>query len=395
MFELRAKSDNETEMLMYGSIREWGRVNAETFIGKIAETKSKGYEKIKLKINCPGGSIFEGLAILSQMSSPSLFIHGVVEGIAASMGAVILQGCDQRSMVKGTRMMIHQGASGVMGSANYIRNHADLLESLNKTLAEILAKRSKRDADYILKNWMPEGKDTWFTPEQALAEGLIDDIIEGNVKPLEKEQASLMEMAAHYNQFLDTTENAMDKATKEKLIKALGLTAEATDAQILEAVEKAKNKEEKTAEEKTAEAKKEKEKEDAKAESSTEKETLVEGVVALAKERGMTEESQINALKKLAQVDMKAAMDLIPKAKAPESSTTPGGSLNDLITAIKGGNGSSASDERKGWTLDDWQKKDSAGLMALAKDKPAEYAGLFKAKFGYAPTEDEILKLTL
>jgi ATP-dependent Clp endopeptidase proteolytic subunit ClpP len=192
MYELRAKSTTETDMLMYGTISEWGRVRAEDFINKIVDAKNKGYEKLKLKINSPGGSQFEGLAIMSQMGSQELYLHGVVEGMAASMAAIILQGCHRRSMVKGTRLMVHQGSGGVFGSANYIRNYADLVSSMDKTLSEILAKRSKRDAKYILDNWMAEGKDTWFSPEEALKEGLIDDIIEsGKVVPLEKEKASI------------------------------------------------------------------------------------------------------------------------------------------------------------------------------------------------------------
>ena len=383
MYELRAKSKKEIDILMYGSIGEWNRVNAEDTYRALTSAKNQGYEKVNLKINSPGGQIFEGIAILTQMSIPGIEIHATVEGFAASMGSVILQGAARRKMVRGGRLMIHQGAGGVIGSANQIRNYADLLDSLNKTLADIYARRTGKDSKWILDNWMAEGKDTWFTAEQALKENLIDEITEGNVKPLEKEQASYMEMAAHYVQQFET-DNAMTKETKDKLIKQLNLKADATDEQILEAIEgiqKPKADDGKTnppAPPKTDD-------------TADEKSALVEGVLALAKERGVTDEKQVAALKKVAEIDIKAAMDLMPAAaagKAEEKTLN----LNELITSLKSGDGKAVNPDRKQWNYEAWEKNDPKGLLALAKDKPAEYAALFEASYGYKPTEEEIKK---
>jgi ATP-dependent Clp endopeptidase proteolytic subunit ClpP len=392
MFDLQAKSSKEADMLMYGSISEWGRVRAEDFINKIIDVKSKGYERLKLKINSPGGSQFEGLAIMSQMGSKEVYLHGVVEGMAASMAGIILQGCDRRSMVKGTRLMVHQGSGGVFGSANYIRNYADLVTSMDKTLAEILAKRSKREAKYILDNWMAEGKDTWFSPEEALKEGLIDDIIEGNVVPIEKEQASLMELAAHYEQQLDTKNNLMNK---EELIKTLGLKANATDAEILAAVVELNAKATKTTPAAAAAAP------PAGAAAASGEQDLtpvIDGIVALAKERGLSD-AQIESVKVLAKTNVKAAMAFIP-AKTAETATTEKKevlSVADVLAAVsKTGNSAAAnggSQERADWNYTKWSKEDSDGLMAMAKNKTDDFIKLFAKQHGYTPTADEIKNL--
>jgi hypothetical protein len=280
--------------------------------------------------------------------------------------------------------MIHQGSGGVIGSANQIRNYADLLDSLNKTLADIYASRTGKDSKWILDNWMAEGKDTWFTAEQALKENLIDEIVEGNVKPLEKEQASYMEMAAHYSQQFET-ENAMTKETKDKLIKQLNLKADATDEQILEAIE-AINK---TPEKPTVDPAKPAA--SAAPESAAdEKAALVEGIVALAKERGVTDEKQIAALKKVAEMDIKAAMDLMPAAAKPAEKSL---NLNELIASFKNEGGAAAANtDRSKWNYEQWEKNDPKGLLALANTKPAEFAALFEASFGYKPTDEEIKK---
>jgi ATP-dependent Clp endopeptidase proteolytic subunit ClpP len=379
MFDLRAKNSKETDILMYGSISEWGRVRCEDFIRSISDAKAKGYERVNLKINSPGGSIFEGIAIMSQMISQEVFITGVVEGIAASMASVMLQGCHRRKMVKGTRLMVHQGAGGVFGSANQIRDYAELLDSLNKTIADIYARKTKKEVKWILEHWMAEGKDTWFTAEQALKEGLIDEIIEGNVKPMDKEQATLVEMAAHYQQFLDTNNKKMDR---EELIKQLGLKAEATDAEILAAIANLK------ASEKEKEVEGQNKEKDPPA---AEKNDALDVIAALAKDRGMTD-AQIESVKVLAKTDMKAAMALIPEKKAEATSTL---SVSELLKAFKEGDKGTGDGDRAKWTLRDWEQKDGKGLQAMINKEPQKYAKLFQAAYGYEPKIEDVKELAL
>ena len=384
MFELRAKTTTETDILMYGSISEWGRITAEDFIKKISEAKSKGYVKANCKINCPGGSIFEGLAVMAQMNTQEIYITGIVEGMAASMGAVILQGCHKRVMMKGTRLMVHQGSGGVAGQVSQIRDYADLLESLNKTLADILSRRSKRkDAKWIMDNWMASGKDKWFTPEEALAEGLIDEIIEGNVKPLEKENASFVEMAAHYSQLNNkTTETEMKK---EELIALLGLKADATEAEITAALNAMKAKAD------AAPAASAAPKTDAPAPVGG-AEKVVEGIVALATAKGVTDEKQINAIKKLAAIDAQAAIDMIPAEASMQADDKKPVSMTELLAALKGGSKDGGASDKSKWTYKDYEK-DPAALLDLAQNKPEQFGKLFQSEFGVTPSAAEISKL--
>lgn len=381
MYELRAKSNSETDVLMYGSISEWGKVRAEDFISKLSDARAKGYQRVNLKMNSPGGSIVEGVAIISQMGRDDLFITGTVEGISASMASVILQGCDRRKMFRGARMMVHQGQGGVFGTANYIRDYANLLDSYNKTLAEIYAKRTKKhDAKWILENWMAEGKDTWFTAEQALKEGLIDEIVEGNVKPLQKEEATLHEMAAHYQQFFDTTKTGM---TREEQIAFLGLKAEATDAEIKAAFDALKK-----APVQQAPA--------AAATSTTvtiapEKQKLIDEVVLIAKERGADDKLQ-ESIKKIAAIDMTVAMEMIPKASTSstkEEKTPTPISVNEALAALKGGKEATATNDSSKWNWDEWSKHPKE-FQALLEKSPKEYIKVFAAHFGYEPTEAEL-----
>ena len=376
MYELRAKSNTQADILMYGSVSEWGKVNAQDIHNHLQAAKSKGYEKVKFRLNCPGGSIFEGIAIISAIQNSGVEVSIAIDGLAASMAAVIIATVDDVEMAEGARLMIHQGMSGVMGQAWQMRESADLLDSLNRTLAEYFSKKTGKEKQWILDNWMADGKDKWFTAEEARDAKLIKRIIPGKAKPMPKEEATYYEMAAHYEQFFKN-ENTMNR---EELIALLGLPATATDAEIKAAMADNKLKAEAakpapaaaTAAAPTTDT------------SAADKALAIDGIVALGKERCMTD-NQLAALKVLAGVDVKAAMDLIP-AKAGETQVV---NISQLIGELKLGVGNAALGDRKNWGFDEWSKEPGAFAELLAKT-PAEYQRIFKAKFGYEPTLAEL-----
>jgi len=52
-----------------------------------------------------------------------------------------------------------------------------------------------------------------------------------------------------------------------------------------------------------------------------------------------------------------------------------------------------AADDRKNWTLSQWEKQDPQGLLQLAKTEPNKYAELFKAATGIFLSENDIKEL--
>lgn len=399
MFELTAKSDKEFEIKMYGTISEWLKVNAKDFEKSMSDAVASGANRIILPTHCPGGSILEGIAMgtsIRLVRAKGVKVIQRVDGVSASMSAVIGSCCDEVEGAPFTRIMIHEGQWGAYGNVKKLREIADELERNNKDMAQMHAEKVnrtkpelKRNAEWVLSNWMAPGSDKWFTIDEAIKEGLADKKVAATVKDLPKLEASMswMEMAASLDKHFDTTETAMDKETREKLIKELGLLATATDAEIL-----AKVGELKKAPTETKPENKETSTTTAPAASA---ETVIDAIADLAKERGMTDE-QIASVKVLAKTDAKAAMALIPKTTQAASSETKPISVSELIAELKkdgSSNASGVSADRKSWKFADWQKGDPNGLLAMAKEKPADYAKLFGAAYGYEPTVDEIKKL--
>ena len=152
MFNLTAESKTIVDIMMYGSMSEWSRVNSTDFAKALKQAEDDGYTQANLRINSPGGSIFEGLAMISAMKSSNLIIHAYIDGMAASMMSAVAINADRVFIAKGGHMMIHQGSGGVHGSAKKIKNYAELLSSLNTTIAELYAEKTgKKDRKSVVR----------------------------------------------------------------------------------------------------------------------------------------------------------------------------------------------------------------------------------------------------
>jgi ATP-dependent Clp protease protease subunit len=131
---------------------------------------------IKLYINSPGGSVYDGLAIYDTMQyiSPDVVTIGI--GLQASMGAYLLSSGakGKRFALPNSRIMIHQPSSGTQGK---ITDQEIMLKEgiyLKQRLNEILAKNTGQKLSKIEKD---ADRDFWMSAEESVKYGLIDEVI--------------------------------------------------------------------------------------------------------------------------------------------------------------------------------------------------------------------------
>lgn len=132
---------------------------------------------IRIFVNSPGGSVYDGYGILDTMASLKSDVATNCTGLAASFGAMILS-CGtrgKRTALPHSRIMIHQPSGGVEGKATDIEIEYQEITKLKRELAEILAQRTKQDFNKVLADME---NDNWMTAQEAKDYGLIDDIIE-------------------------------------------------------------------------------------------------------------------------------------------------------------------------------------------------------------------------
>lgn len=157
------------------------QVTPETANIVIAQLLHLAYEDpkkdIKLYINSPGGSVYDGLAIIDTMNYIEPDVQTIGIGLQASMGAMLLSAGakGKRCCLPNSRIMIHQPSSGTEGK---ITDQEIALKEgvfLKKRLAEIFAKNTGKSLAQVEKDM---DRDNWMSAEEAKKYGIIDEVIE-------------------------------------------------------------------------------------------------------------------------------------------------------------------------------------------------------------------------
>ena len=131
---------------------------------------------IQLYINSPGGSVSAGMAIYDTMQFIKCDISTICMGMAASMGAFLLSGGTKgkRLALPHSTIMIHQPSGGAQGQATEIQIAAQHIQYTKKMLNEILAANTGQPLEKISQD---TERDFYMTAEEALAYGLIDEVV--------------------------------------------------------------------------------------------------------------------------------------------------------------------------------------------------------------------------
>ncbi len=158
---------------LYGPIDSWGGwwgISASD-VSDVLDALPESVTQIILRINSPGGEVFEAMSILNMLRAHKASVLGVVDGLAASAGSVIAVGCDETVMSPGTQMMIHSPSTIVWGNAHEMRKEADVLDSVEESIISIYRDKAGESAWGELL-----AAETWYTAEGAVEVGLADRV---------------------------------------------------------------------------------------------------------------------------------------------------------------------------------------------------------------------------
>lgn len=158
---------------LYGPIDSWGGwwgISASD-VSDVLDALPESVTQIILRINSPGGEVFEAMSILNMLRAHKASVLAVVDGLAASAGSVIAVGCDETVMSPGTQMMIHSPSTIVWGNAHEMRKEADVLDSVEESIISIYRDKAGESAwgELLVA-------ETWYTAEGAVEVGLADRV---------------------------------------------------------------------------------------------------------------------------------------------------------------------------------------------------------------------------
>lgn len=150
---------------------------ADLVIAQMLFLDSKDSEReISLYINTPGGVVTAGLAIYDTIQYVESDVKTICIGQAASIGAVLLAAGTngKRFSLPNSRILIHQPIGVAQGQAADVKIHAENILEVRDQINRILAQHTGQPIERIEKD---TDRDFFMTPEEALAYGLLDEII--------------------------------------------------------------------------------------------------------------------------------------------------------------------------------------------------------------------------
>jgi ATP-dependent Clp protease protease subunit len=133
--------------------------------------------QIDLYINCPGGNVVDGLAIIDAMRCIRSPVSTICVGQAASMAAWILAAGTRgkRFATPNAEIMIHQVAAEFSGQTSTIRRYTERMVHLQERLIEMLARWTEQPTERIREDMEHE---MFMTAEKAKDYGIVDEVLE-------------------------------------------------------------------------------------------------------------------------------------------------------------------------------------------------------------------------
>lgn len=170
-----AETGTTATMRLYGPVDSWGGwfgISAQD-VATALDSLDDDVTEIRVRINSPGGEVWEGTTILNMFRAHPARIVAVVDGLAASAASVIATGCDETVMSPGTQLMVHDASAFAYGPEATMLKAARFLASTSDAIASVYSEAAGgTDAEWRAAMIA----ETWYTAKEAVAAGLADRV---------------------------------------------------------------------------------------------------------------------------------------------------------------------------------------------------------------------------
>ena len=174
--KIQNKAKDQADIWIYGDIGESWSGDSDTAKDLSEELKKlAGVKEITLRINSPGGNVFDGLAMYNSLKKFPARIITEIDGMALSIASIIALAGDEVRMAGNAVYMIHNPWTIAYGDSNEMRKVAEQLDLVRDSLAGTYATKTKDLASLEqISEWM--NAETWFNSDEALKSGFVDQI---------------------------------------------------------------------------------------------------------------------------------------------------------------------------------------------------------------------------
>lgn len=166
---VRNDSGSEATLYVYDTIDPWYGVNAQDVARVVAGLDMA--VTLNVRINSPGGDVFEARAISSQLKQFGGKVVAYIDGLAASAATTIAMAADEVVISDGSFFMIHNAWAMAIGNKVDMTEMATLLDKIDGAIVNDYTGKTGKSIDEV-KAWMDA--ETWFTAQEAVDIGFAD-----------------------------------------------------------------------------------------------------------------------------------------------------------------------------------------------------------------------------
>jgi ATP-dependent Clp endopeptidase proteolytic subunit ClpP len=173
---ITATAPGQLEILLYDQIgQDWvgEGTSAKSFAQDLKDAGK--VSKIHLRVNSPGGNVFDGIAIYNTLLTHGAKVTAQVDGVAASIAGVILMAAEEIACVENGMIMIHNPHTLIAGDANDMRRMADAMDKVKANM--ITAYRRHTDLSVEELGEMMDAE-TWMTAQESVDNGFAESVLD-------------------------------------------------------------------------------------------------------------------------------------------------------------------------------------------------------------------------
>ncbi len=171
-YKIEALSEDEAEIMIYDVIG-WPFNDAAELVRALGGMNQK---TITIRINSPGGDVFDSMSIFNALQSHKSKIITRIEALAASSASFIALAGKEVQSYKNAMMMIHDPWVLAVGNQYDLREIADVLDKISGNMVDIYSGKSdvgKKEIKEMMK------AETWLNAKEMKEKGFVDTILDG------------------------------------------------------------------------------------------------------------------------------------------------------------------------------------------------------------------------
>ena len=356
--------DTSCEVLLYGMIGRYWDIDTSDLIRQLEKCRKEGITKFKFHVNSEGGEVAQIQALWNYLNRSDISVTWIIDGMAASSAYLMMTNPDHTVLAcKYSKILIHRVSGFLEGSAEQMRAQAETMDLFENDCIQMISDRCGKTFDVVKTKWF-DGIDHWLSPDQAIAESLIDGYTDG-IEGLEPPAESLVNPTDIYNYFQSRITNLILKSTMDHkdFLPVLGLDANSPEnvvkTSILNAVNKSRTLETENTSLKTQN---EALQNQVKAMNTEKIKSMISAAITAKK---ITEDQRID-YQEMAEDNYERTQRILDK-------------MPSVARVLDNLSGAGLPEAEKNFSWDDYHKKGT--LENLKASNPARFKELYKARF--------------